>query len=498
MSDRIFETGQGRVWLQKFGPRPDQAYAMLSCAKMAGFSKPSGDITRVQCPDPAAYGSFLDVAEIQGAADYPTTSLQTRFSTINYILRLPCEFDLQTLYGLCKSPGDRVRGWEKAIHFYRSRFTTRSSEDLTALQNDENNPILLTGEVTARGLYEIDPMTYAAFGASSVVTTVLGVAVCDAVSCGGCQTVSEGGQKIYAVQAAPGAGSPGVLPSLVYSKDGGGSWTMEYIDGLGATEQPTGVACVGDYVVVISNASCSIYYADAATLGTWAEAATGFVAAKCPNAIHSRDASHTWIVGDGGYVYFTSDPTAGVSVQSAGAATTQNLNAVHFADADNGVAVGANNAVIYTNDAGATWAAVTGPVPGQNLLSVWAVSADIWFVGADNSGRLYYTLDGGTTWVEKTTGMSGTAGDITDIKFTSDPAVGFFSARLADSTGRIYRTIDGGYSWYRAPEASGGTIPANTGINALATVAGEANVNTLWAGGSAAGGDGVLIRGIGY
>jgi hypothetical protein len=76
--------------------------------------------------------------------------------------------------------------------------------------------------------------------------------------------------------------------------------------------------------------------------------ATGFVATKTPNAIFSAGRAFTWIVANGGYIYFSSDVTAGVTVQTAGSVTVQNLDGIHGTDELNITAVGASNAVLNT------------------------------------------------------------------------------------------------------------------------------------------------------
>jgi len=506
MAERIFQTGEGRIWLQKFGPRPDRKYELLGCAKLGGFAQAEGDITPIRCPDPSTYDEFIDVGEIRGAPELPTTSLMSRFGLVNYILSLKCPFDVQALYGQCKDPSDRVKGWQKVLHFNAARFTNRSSEDLSALQPDERASIMLTGDITAKGLYQIDPLSWAVKAGYDVTTQIMDIAVCDRLSCGDCGDESDGGNKIYALAQQPGAGSPAILSEIIFTVDGGLTWYNAYITTLAAAEQPTANACVGDYLLVVSPDSASLHYVDKGDLLTWAqggsvtaspwvEVATGFVATKDPRAIAVVDASHVWIVGEGGYVYFTDDITSGVVVQDAGVATTQDLNAIHALNSQFVVAVGQNNAVIYTQDGGATWQSVTGPNPGVNLLSVWGVSESIWFVGTDNTGRLYYTLNKGQTWTSAGFAESGVAGDITDIKFSEDPARGWFSMRLASTLGRIYETIDGGATWYRTPQSQGLSLPLQDTINCLAVV----NVNEVWAGGLADnGGDGIILQGVGY
>jgi photosystem II stability/assembly factor-like uncharacterized protein len=221
---------------------------------------------------------------------------------------------------------------------------------------------------------------------------------------------------------------------------------------------------------------------------------TGFVATKGPRDIFSLGATLTWMVGEGGYIYFTSDPTSGVTVQDAGSLTTQNLNAVTGFDASNLVAVGDGNIVLVTRNGGATWAAPTGGGPsfGVNLNAVAMRGKDEWWVGTAG-GRLFYTRDGGSTWTEKSFPGSGT-GVVRDIQFPR-PQVGYLLHDTAGGLGRVLRSISGGFSWYVAPEGVG-SAPANQRLNQLATSKDE--VNTVFAAGLATGGaDGILLKGSG-
>jgi photosystem II stability/assembly factor-like uncharacterized protein len=493
--EQFYQRGDGRLFIQKFGPRPDQAVQYRGCASMGGFTEPRGDKTPVWCPDPNVRRKYIKVDQIKGAPENPTASIMMRLASLNFLRKLTCAFDAYVPYGRCKNPQDLVRGWSKILHFNGADITNIGSENLLSLEPGDEGMMLLTHDITAEAIYEIDPLSFALAGGVDITTEIAKVLVCDAVSCGECEDVSEGGEKIYLIARAPGAGSPAILPELVYTEDGGASWLNQYIDTLAAAQQPDDGACVGDYIVVVSDDIASLHYADKDDLDTWTEVATGFVAGGEPVAIYAPDPSHVYIVGLGGYVYLSTDITAGVSVLDAGVATAQNLNAVHGIGSQFIVAVGQANAVIYSDDGGATFQSVTGPAAGVHLLTVWCVNEDMWWVGTDNSGRLYYTKDRGQTWTEKTHPDSTTGGDITDIRFTEDPAVGYFAFNTMTPAGRLYRTIDGGSSWYRLPEATGVSIPANDRLNSIAIV----GVNELWAvglGDNAA--DGVAIHGVGY
>jgi hypothetical protein len=450
-----------------------------------------GDITEVQCPDPSVYDEFLVVDEVRGAGGPVTTTMVARFGLVNPILKLRCPFDIAVHFGKCKDPSDFNHGWEKGVVFNHARLTSRSASELTALEAADRAAILVTGAISARKFYEVDPIVFAEYAKTLITGEVIAVVICDTPSCGECEKISGGCQRVYAVCAPSSITSPGLPAEVVFTLDGGATFDEEDIISLDPDERPSDAVCVSDMLVVVSQDSGSLHYAYLTDLGTWVEVLVGFVVAGAPNAIWSVDARHTWIVGEDGYIYFTADPTAGVEVQDAGvAAAVQDLYDVHFIDTLRGIAVGDTTTIVVTENGGATWTLlVPGTPPGAaNLLSCWMLTENIWFVG-DDAGKLWYTTDKGATWTEKAIPIANPFA-IHDIVFFE---AGFGWLAVEDDThkGHILRTRDGGCTWYELPEATG-SLPVNDKINSIA----PCDQNTIWAGGMAdTPADGILVLG---
>ncbi len=482
MSDtlEITKTGNSRVFLIEGRAAPNHVPAYKSCLRAGALSQGFGDIERIECPDPHNYGKFIEMGEIRGATERPTTSLEGRYplnskSDLLRLARQGCAMDVQIHFGSCTDPSV-FNKFEKILVFENATITNYTTEDLGALASGDNAVINETGDLSGKDVYEILPISYASRASSIITLEILDVVVCDSVSCGECASLSDGCQKIFAISGAAG-GSAGTPPDIIYSLDKGATWYAHDIDSLLTAEAPSEIECLGDYIVVVSNASGSLHYAlksefDGVTDPSWTEVATGFVATGEPSAIWSTG-SYAFIVGDLGYVYGTSDPTAGVTVLDAGAATVDNLLAVHGLSDSFAVAVGNNGAVIFTNDGESWTAAATRPVGvGVNLNTVWVKSEDEWWVGSSN-GRVYYTLNGGTTWTEKTFSGSG-AGVVYSIVFPT-ASEGFISHSTATPRARILRSYDGGQSWVLTPEESGSSMPLADRINALAFCEEDAN-----------------------
>lgn len=494
----IVRTPLSRVFTIEDQAGPANAPVYRSFARALGPSQDFGDVTPVRIPDPDQYGRFTVIDTIRGEKGLAALTLQGRyqFTISDFLLlaRKACPLDVQIHMGQCQDPSDFNGGWDKVLALEGAAITSWSADELGALDQGEDAVVNEEIPLSALDMYEIKQLLLSELGGAEVVQEIVAVSICDSVQCGICGIPSSGCDKVFALTLSAG-GSPGLPAELIFSEDGGVTLSETNISTLAANEDPTDMACVGTYLVVISNDSDSLHYALITNIlnaaETWTEVATGIVAAGSPNAIFSVGALGTWIVGDGGYVYHTTDPTSGVTVQDAGVATVEVLNDVHGIDDQNVVAVGANNAVIYTTNGGAAWAAVTGPNAGVVMNAVWMRSELEWIVG-DAGGQLWYTRDAGVSWTEKTFPGSG-AGVIRAINFAT-PTVGYMAHSTATPAGRILRTIDGGYSWYVLPEGPS-TIPANDYVAALAACA--ENPNLVFGGGlgdDAA--DGFFVKGV--
>jgi len=477
MSDfTIAKTANTRVFLIEGGARPDHTPSYKSCLRMMAVSRGYGDIERIECPDPYKYGGFVEKAQIKGASERPTTSLEGRYpqdmlSDLMKLARQGCAFDVQLHTGSCTDPS-AFNEYDKALILESAFLTNYSTEDLGALASGDNAVINETSDLSATDAYEVVPLSVANRTPVLVVDEVLDVIVCDNVSCGECETESNGCDKIYAITAYS-SGSPNTLGDFVNSVDGGATWYVQDIDGL-TSNDPTSVECLGDYVFITSAGALNLTYAlksemNGITDATWTQIATGFVAGGGPNDAWSSG-QYAFIVGNNGYVYGTSDPTTGVTVLDAGAATVQNLICVHGISSDFAIAGGTLGALIFTTDGTAWTASPTTPTGIATINTVWAKSTTEWYVGA--GGNLYYTLDQGVTWTTKAFSGSGT-GTVESIVFPTK-SVGYLSHTTVAVKGRILRSIDGGNSWKLIPEKTG-TMPANDKINALAYCASDAN-----------------------
>ena len=472
------KTANSRVFIIKGGASPIHAPGYHSCLRLTGLSQGLGDIEKIECPDPYQYGAFIEIGEIRGAKERVATSLEGRYamdmiSILRKYAREGCPVDIQLHFGACQDPSVFDK-FDKAIILEGASLTNYGTDDLGALASGDNASINETSDVSALDAYEVAPLTIGRAAESLITNPVADVRICEGISCGDCATENSGCDFAIAVTTGAG-GSPATVPDLIFNlgANSGGTWYVYDINTL--TVVANSLDCLGDYVVVVSNAYGGYTYVSKAEFTglispTWVGVATGF-AGGAPNWIDSYG-SGAFIVGANGYIYLLTDPTLGVTVLDAGTvALGDNLLHVHAYNESTAVAVGNNGVVVYTLD-GVTWQDATRPVGiGVSLNTVWCKSETEWWVGS-SAGNMYYTLDSGAHWTVKPFSGSN-AGSVTDIAFSTE-SIGYVAHQTAATKGRLLRTYNGGYTWVVVPEKTG-TIPAVDKFNHIAVCSYDPN-----------------------
>jgi len=112
------------------------------------------------------------------------------------------------------------------------------------------------------------------------------------------------------------------------------------------------------------------------------------------------DDKHGWVVGAQGTILYTFDAGRSWNQQSSG--TKAMLYHIDFRDEDNGWAVGEKGTILRTTDAGQTWNPVESKVR-TTLLSVQFINDEEgWIVG--RGGVIMRSEDGGRTWIHQESG----------------------------------------------------------------------------------------------
>ena len=485
-----------RVWYIEGGVHPLRSPELLTIGKFATDpSQKFGDAKKISAPDPNNFNRDIQVGTIPGSTDRATLSIGIRTTAQKSILigwkNKRCRVDIFAVSGKCGNPQDFTEGGEKWVYFPDGQISGHGYEGFGAYGLDDNKETNETVDMTSEEYYEFLYLSQEQVGSTVTSRRVYTV---DVYIGNDCEDCPEPCDRVLCSMAGASA-TPGTQPLLLYSSDGGLTWSTQTITTLFSTEEIKDGITSGDDIVYISNTSNSIHYTEIELVydgtNTWKEVTSGFVANKGPNAIWKIDNRHVWIVGNGGYIYFCQNHHTGVTVSDAGIATIQNLTDVHGYDTKNILAVGGNNAVVVTKDGGETWQFVVGPAGGVLLGCCWMWSADVWFVGegAAGAGKLWLTVNRGKSWTEVT--LPGSYVQIDKIGFISE-AEGYMSARDAGKS-YILKTITAGNQWVVLPEGKRATPIANTYLDDIDTCSKYAN--TAFAAGLASNGtSGIIVK----
>lgn len=496
MSDIALQAVNQRVWYVEGGVNPTRAPQYLSIGKFSGDPTQNvGEKTRITGPDPNNFNRDVQLGSVIGSVERATLSIGARYTVQQSIImgwkNKGCRVDIFALSGKCGNPQDFTEGGEKWMYYPDGAISSHSFENYGAYGNDENNPTNESVDMTSETYYEFLYMRQDQIGSAYTTREIRTVDVYVGNDCENCPDPCD---RVLATMVGASA-TPGTKPSLLYSSDGGETFSSQDITTMFSNESIEDAEVLSGDLVLISNTSNSIHWTDIELLysgnNSWQEVTSGFVAAKNPNAMYSLDARHSWIVGNGGYIYFVSNHKVGVTVQDAGVATTQHLQSVHALDVNNVLAVGNSNAVLFTRNGGVTWMTATGPSVGINLGACWMWSADVWFVGegSGGSGKLWLTTNSGLTWSQ--VGTPVTFNRIDKITFISE-AEGYVSGRTGGQS-TILRTITAGNEWVALPQGKRAVSVANSYLRDLAVC--NRFGNTAFAAGLATNGTaGIILK----
>jgi YD repeat-containing protein len=217
--------------------------------------------------------------------------------------------------------------------------------------------------------------------------------------------------------------------------DGGETWisqesgTTEKLNDVQAVDSET-VYAVGDNGTILKTTDGG---------ATWTKFNDYIIEGAQIKSISMVSATAGWAVGDGGAVFKTLD---GQSWTNEWVETAQ-WRDVHAIDADNVWVVGTDymdgtTPRLFKRSAGGTWASASAGLAEAAYNSLFFTSGTTgWVVG--DGGRIYNTIDGGSSWTQQT---SGTTLDLYAIEMVSD-TVGW----VGGQNGRIRKTATGGQHW---------------------------------------------------
>lgn len=454
-ADELVKVQQKRNYIQFGGAFPGNALlyagqgAQYLFVDSADLSE-TGNIDPIWVPDPNVPGKYRLAGRKYAPSALPKatiTMLEKHGAIPRQLQRIGCQFNLYEATGACNDLSDILAGWTDYVLIYSGAITTDKGLGARTVR-DADNQMEDKISVILSAIYPVGGLGFGAQASAQIDREVADVVYGSKLQCGNCGGAQDDGtQKIYSVTKSSGAGSPGLPAEVQYTLNGGLTWFESQITGIGATADPAAIDVVGTYLVVLVPSESAYYYAQlniAGVPGTWTKVTAGFTTQ--PNDMFVVSPREVWFCGNSGYVYKSTDVTAGVSTINAGAATSNHLLRIAAVD-EAVVAVGKSSTVIRSVNRGLTFSTVvTAPsLVLVDLAALAVLSANYFWVGTLNSGRLLYTQDGGTSWTEKAFSGSG-SGSVRDIQFATQE-VGYFLHDTPTPTARMFATIDGGPDW---------------------------------------------------
>lgn len=370
-----------------------------------------------------------------------------------------------TAGGDCGADRGNPNAWTTKLRVYCAAIVREASANsLTAFDGDDAFIEDTVAVTFLGGIYDIAPLSFStqlnALSTRELVDVAYGDPDCWLMN-------ADGTRWLYALRA----GAVGTAPDVLYRTDlTGAAGAAATLTGAATAEVAKAIRVVGSRVLVLTEAG--LYVGTISTTGVpggFTKVTTGFtLPANAPQDMHVISGQEIFIVGNGGYIYKSTDPLAGVTAINPANSITGNFNRIH-GSRDLLVAVGAAGAVVYSTDRGTNW--TVGAAPSANALNcVCVLPNGIVWVG-DNAGGVFYSRDRMQSWTQKTLDSNGTTiTAIQDIKAPTRDVI-YIAGTTATPTARIFSTFSGGYSIVTSHDprfARMATLPTFNRANRLA------------------------------
>lgn len=223
-----------------------------------------------------------------------------------------------------------------------------------------------------------------------------------------------------------------------------------------AGEEPTSVLCLGDFIMVTSNAASAVYYTDDLGVTLVENVEASWTAG--PNSSDAIDQSFIVMVHDSGHISGSYDAARTWEWLEDGNVTDVTLNRVMIARDNPQVifAIGARNTVEKSENGGQNWFTLSGPgAAADSLTAIW-VKDQFHVLVMNDDADVFETSDGGETWEQQEVlpnllGSGVVGRDMMGCGCDGVWAiVGHSGAYGTITYHRIYRNVDGGASgrWF--------------------------------------------------
>jgi len=449
--------GWGNIFFQE---DPKEEFFYLTSTGVGDVATPGRPRTVVFDPDTERSGEFVRSEFIRGEPGDITAPFTRPLDTVhNYLQELVCAVNARINHA-CRGDRTIVHNYEVAQILLDGEFETSATGQPVVAQPGEDDRVMTSGDLKALDwtyLYLLHGLEQTVSATTPIYDIAFVPEECPSI-CGrriklGCEGFATAGTLGYLLGN-----------NVFYTVDCGATWANTAADPfLGA--KAAGPLLIAEsssgYRVLVGGGAeagqpAEISYADDGGV-SWTDVTVGAVNGQSINALCRDKLGRLWAAASDGMVYRSTNLGASWVLMYT-SASGEDLNGIVFVDANVGFAVGDNNDVNYTLDGGITWAALVGPVAGQNLTSIDVNRYDYLYVSVNNGELWRYDMD--TEGWEEVLDMG--AGSIARVRFEHD--MKYFGGLVyndASGAGSLFRSEDGGVTWL------GWDTETNTGLNSL-------------------------------
>jgi len=447
----------------------------VPCMSFDSLTQDAGDRTRIECPDPYKYGSFIEVGTIPGEISRLTTTLTSRMtrdslSSFRRYFNQQCSLDIELVFGLCERP-NIYGAFDKIIVFEDVFVTSFGTDPLSALASADRAEINETIDISVGNMYEIVKVDYAQQGIVSAATLgpLIDGVIVDVQSCGvDCNDASSGCDKLFTIDADGG---------LLWTINGGDDWntTVTTFVSTGGTGVITGIDTLRNWVWAYNTEGEIAFSSDyGIRTGQTNKVITGLSTAGA-----DQDAGWEYglVVGSAGFIGYITNPGLGFQ-RVIDPITANDLAVVRIGvydeNRDFALAGGAAGTILYSED-GENWATSPTAPTANAIVAVYPKTPLNWLVAT--ATEVFCTDDGGQNWSANTLPCPVTA--VHDIQRGAGRAVLWLTATDSSAQELIFRSTDGGNTWVQETQGnSNANVPNVPTSNAIVPCVN--NVNGLW------------------
>lgn len=470
-SNEYFDEFQGVIWVQPNGPNTEPIPVL--CATVDGLDQPLGDVTRRFCRNGS--GGVTTVKTSQATPSSITgdvvqwkskrrTTLQKMAAT--RVKGGICPGAMYIHHGTC-GRDDVFLNFIQTQPVYDMILTNKSSGNMARGQREENDSpemvsqtFSMSGDPFSPDIYSELLNSFLACIAEDEPFRALAICsetICNTGACGAwasrCDEVHVGADAA-AVAVADGYVATNDVSSCA-------AWAAqpfladEHISALACfqinTDTERLIAARGS---TDAGNPAEISYSDD-NGATWTAVDVGSTNGEfCEHsqALFALDHRHIWLATNLANVYFSGDGGLTWADQNAPTpSASEGLFGIHFIDEDYGMAVGGfrttpTGLFIQTTDGGEHWNLMAAEPKIERGNWVQVLDGNRAWVGLDD-GTVFYTLNWGTTWTERTMPQTLVNTGVGQFINAYIGAIAGYRTGAGNGVPVVYLTFDGGYSW---------------------------------------------------